>query len=231
MNAGMTVGIIVAMDKEHALVAQLLESRSERAVSGWSFVEGRLGAHRVVLLKSGIGKVAAAVGAAELIRAFNPDCIINSGVAGALDASVGVADVVAADRTVYHDVDCGCDNPYGCMQGFPLYYPADARLLDAFQRLNLEAKTHIGLVCSGDRFVSQPTDLHAIKNHFPEALAVDMESCSIAQVCHMYGVPFLSLRVVSDTPGVNDHYKQYFDFWEVAPERSFTVLRRLLENL
>ncbi len=227
----MTVGIIVAMDKEKVLVAQLLENRSERTAGGWSFVEGTLGAHRVVLLKSGIGKVAAAVSTTEMIHTFAPDCIINTGVAGALDAAVGVADAVAADRTVYHDVDCGPSNPYGCIQGFPLYYEADARLLDAFRRLNLGATAHIGLVCSGDQFVSHEADLRTIKSRFAEGLAVDMESCAIAQACHMYDVPFLSLRVVSDTPGVNDHYKQYFDFWEVAPERSFTVLRRLLENL
>lgn len=227
----MTVGIIVAMDKERDLIVQLLQQRSERIVAGRSCVEGMLGRHRVVLLMSGIGKVAAAVGAAELIRSYCPDCIVNTGVAGALDTSVGVADVVAAERTVYHDVDCGTDNPYGRVQGFPLYYEADRRLLDVFRALNLGATAHIGLVCSGDKFVSQKADLLAIKSHFPEGLATDMESCAIAQTCHMYDVPFLSLRIVSDTPGVNDHYVQYFDFWKIAPERSFTVLSRLLDNL
>lgn len=227
----MIVGIIVAMDKEKALVARLLENRSERTVGGWSFTEGTLGRHRIAMLTAGIGKVAAAVGAAELIRSFRPDCIVNTGVAGALDASVGVAHVVAADRTVYHDVDCGADIPYGCVQGFPLYYEADPKLIGAFRGLNLGSSAHVGLVCSGDRFVSLEADLRAIKGRFPEGLAVDMESCAIAQACHLYGVPFLSLRIVSDTPGVNGHYGQYFDFWKVAPEKSFAVLRRLLENL
>ena len=83
----------------------------------------------IVLLQCGIGKVAAAVGAVELIRRYQPDCIINTGVAGALSSAVDVMDVVAAARTVYHDVDCFTDNPHGCIQGFPLFFESDKRFM------------------------------------------------------------------------------------------------------
>ena len=74
-------------------------------------------------------------------------------------------------------------------------------------------------------------DLAAIKQRFPEGLAVDMESGAIAQVCHIYGVPFLSCRIISDTPGVEDHFMQYLDFWTLAPEKSVEALRQVIARL
>jgi adenosylhomocysteine nucleosidase len=219
------------MDKERALVEQLLANATSHSINGFAYTQGTVGAHQVALLKCGIGKVAAALGASALIESFAPDCIINSGVAGALDPSVGVADVVVASRTVYHDVYCGDEVPLGCIQGFPLYFEADKRLLEAFQQLNLGKEAHVGLICSGDQFITKLAELQTIKKNFPEGLAVDMESCAMAQTCHMLHVPFVSLRVISDTPGINDHMTQYFDFWKIAPEKSFTVLKKLIETL
>jgi adenosylhomocysteine nucleosidase len=219
------------MDKERALVEQLLANATLHSVNGFTYTQGTVGVHQVALLKCGIGKVAAALGASALIESFAPDCIINSGVAGALDTSVGVADVVVASRTVYHDVYCGDEVPLGCIQGFPLYFVADKRLLEAFQQLNLGKEAHVGLICSGDQFITKLAELQTIKKNFPEGLAVDMESCAMAQTCHMLHVPFVSLRVISDTPGINDHMTQYFDFWKIAPEKSFTVLKKLIETL
>jgi len=68
-------------------------------------------------------------------------------------------------------------------------------------------------------------------HNIPEGMAVDMESCAIAQVCYMCGVPFLSYRIISDTPGVKDHYKQYLNFWEEAPKRSFEMIKVLIKVL
>lgn len=227
----MTIGIIVAMDKERDLVASRLQHINERVENRQTFTEGRMGQHHIVLLQCGIGKVAAAVGAVELIRQYRPDCIINTGVAGALDSSVGVMDVVVAERTVYHDVDCFTDNPHGRIQGFPLFFAGDKRLIKAVKGVQSASQVHIGLICSGDQFVSNLDDLRGIKGYFPDGLAVDMESCAIAQVCYMYDVPFLSLRIISDTPGITNHEHQYFDFWREAPERSFAVLEQLIASL
>ncbi len=227
----MTIGIIVAMDKERDLVVSRLQHIDERVEHQQTFTDGRMGQHRIVLLQCGIGKVAAAVGAVELIRRYQPDCIINTGVAGALSSAVDVMDVVAAARTVYHDVDCFTDNPHGRIQGFPLFFESDKRLLDALGGVQSASKVHVGLICSGDQFISDPDALHAITDYFPDGLAVDMESCAIAQVCYMYDVPFLSLRIISDTPGITNHEHQYFDFWREAPERSFAVLEQLINRL
>lgn len=225
------IGVIVAMGSEFELVAALLENKTERKINGLLFLEGESAGKTIVLGRSGIGKVCAAVGTLEMIRNYAPDCIINTGVAGGIDVSLQVADVVAGERMVYHDVWCGEGNAYGQIQGFPLYFHSDASLLEAVKNITGETGLKRGMICSGDKFITDRTELQDIKEKFPEALAVDMESCSMAQVCHMYNIPFLSLRIISDTPGVEEHGKQYADFWKKAPEKSFGVFKKLLNNI
>ncbi len=88
----------------------------------------------------------------------------------------------------------------------------------------------LGLIASGDRFVSTPEELAALLATQPRAIACDMESGAIAQVCHLKQIPFLAIRVVSDTPGAENHLDQYLDFWNVAPSRTFGILRQLLSR-
>jgi len=157
--------------------------------------EGQIGKNEIVLHQSGIGKVNAAIKAAELIDKYPLDCLINTGVAGGLSHELHSMDTVAATQVVYHDVWCGEGNEYGQVQGFPARFEAAPMLLDAAKRLP-NIKT--GLVTSGDYFISTKQQGDAILAHFPEALAVDMESGAIAQVCCAHGIPFLSLRIISD---------------------------------
>lgn len=152
-----------------------------------------LGSNRVILTQCGIGKVNAAVGATELIRRFAPDCIVSTGVAGGIDACLKVTDVVASDSLAYHDVWCGDGNEYGQVQGLPAVYKGCVPLLEHALSLNktgLESRIHSGLICTGDRFITNRTELDAIKRCFPAGLAVDMESAAIAQTCYLYGIPF-----------------------------------------
>ena len=97
--------------------------------------------------------------------------------------------------------------------------------------LNGETKVHGGLICSGDKFITDRSELDAIKAQFPDGLAVDMESAAIAQVCFLYGKPFLSFRIISDTPGADEHWAQYEGFWETLADRSFGVVKKFLESL
>ncbi len=226
------IGIIVAMTSEFNLVNVLLEEKHERHVNGFSFVEGRLDGKEVVLAKSGIGKVCAAVGVSEMIREYSPACIVNTGVAGGIDASLQVMDIVVGGRTVYHDVWCGEGNAYGQIQGLPAFFEADARLLKAALSIGSDVRLLNGLICTGDQFITDRVALNKIKDHFPEGFAVDMESCAMAQVCYLYRVPFLSFRIIIDTPGrTDDHSLQYREFWTIAPEKSFEVLRQLIARV
>lgn len=230
----MTIGIISAMDSEHRQLAERLQNRETTVDGNFRYVTGQLGPNQVVLTQCGIGKVNAAVGTAELVRRFHPDCIVSTGVAGGIDPCLKVTDVVASARLVYHDVWCGDSNEYGQVQGLPAAYEGCSTLLRHALSLNtsgLESHIHGGLVCTGDRFITDRTELDVIKQRFPDGLAVDMESAAIAQVCYLYGTPFLSFRIISDTPGVDDHAVQYADFWGTMAERSFRTTWTFLSTL
>ena len=220
------IGLIVAMDKEFGLLRGLMSGGRDVSCQGLECFEGKIGGKDVVLARSGIGKVCAAAGALELIKNFAPDCIINTGVAGGIDVKTRVMDIVAGESVVYHDVWCGKPNLYGQVQGFPLFYASDAKF-EPFLEKNIKK----GLIVSGDKFISSPEGQADILKHFPDALAVDMESAAVAQTCYVYHTPCLILRLISDTPGVEHHQKQYDRFWETAAEKSFANLKEILFKL
>lgn len=197
---------------------------------------GRLGNNEIVLWQCGIGKVNAAVGTMRLVAQHHPDAIISTGLAGGIDVKMQVMDVLAASQSVYHDVDCGVG--LGCqlgqVQGLPARFDADKRLLAHAVELPLEGDERLmtGLICTGDQFITDRQRLDVIKGNFPDGLACDMESAAIAQTCHLLGVPFLSLRVISDTPGRTDNHQQQWEvFLASMCDRSFHFVKRYLETL
>jgi adenosylhomocysteine nucleosidase len=207
----MKTGLIVALDTEY-------EALRRSGVTG--------------VVRSGIGKVGAARTATEMILRDKPDCIVNSGCAGGLAPSVNVCDIVLGAQTAYHDVWCGEGNLRGQVQGLPQRFNADSDLLAAARSLQTDNPLHCGLICTGDQFISTVEEDEKIRSLYPDALACDMESAAIAQVCHIYGVPFLSFRIVSDTrSGGEDRFSAYTDFWDRIADGSFSFLRHLLEKL
>ena len=225
----MKIGIIVAMRKELDLLLPLLKNAEESRMNGFEFHRGKIGKHDVMVMQCGIGKVNAARGSLMLVNHFAPNFVINSGVAGGADKSVNVMDVVAGARVAYHDVWCGPESEVGRVQGLPLYFEGSERLLELLPERD---DLHKGLICSGDQFIDTMESVNRIKGNFPEALAVDMESGAIAQVCHVCEVPFLALRVISDSPGAShDNTRQYLDFWTDAPQETFTILKDLINSL
>lgn len=227
----MKIGIITAMSSEQKQLANQLENPTERKEGPFTYTEGTIKNNTIILMQCGIGKVNAAAGAVEMIRNFAPDCIISTGVAGGIDSCLRVMDVVVSSRIVYHDVWCGEGNAYGQIQGLPLYFTGNETLYQCALSLDTETAIHGGLICSGDKFITDRQELEAIKANFPEGLAVDMESASIAQVCHLYGVPFISFRIISDTPGAEKHLEQYKNFWGEMADRSFHVTEAFLKAL
>ena len=219
----MKIGIIVAMDKEYAQLKEIAASIQK---------------HEIVLAKCGIGKVNAALGAAEMIRQHHPDVIISSGCAGGNGDDINIQDVVVSSQLVYHDVYCGraVDDTtiYGQVQGLPARFDADAHLLEVAKSLNLQSSTlnlHPGLIVTGDWFVDSREKARSIIELFPEAKAIDMESAAIAQTCYIYKVPFISFRVISDIPLRDTDASQYHDFWNTIADRSFQVTKTFVESL
>ena len=208
----MKIGMIVAMDKELKQLRPLFPE------------------DRVILQKSGIGKVNAAIQTVEMIRQYKPDVIISSGCAGGNGDDVNVQDVVVSSELAYHDVYCGTaidsTTVYGQVQGLPARYQADPYLLK--KALLTGAKP--GLIVTGDWFVDSKDKMREIIGHFPEAKAVDMESCSIAQACYINKIPFISFRVISDIPLRDTDASMYHDFWNTIAENSFQVTKTFIES-
>ncbi len=230
----MTIGIITAMQSEYSYLNSLLDETIESQGRLFSYTKGMLGKNNIILMQSGIGKVNSALGAAELISLYSPDCIISSGVAGGIDSSLEVMDLVVSSRCCFHDVWCGEGNEMGQVQGLPLYFESNSELLSCATSLKPTngSAIHSGTITSGDQFITDRAALATIKQTHPDALAVDMESTSIAQCCHLYQVPFISIRVISDTPATaENHTEQYENFWGEVAQRSFTTVELLLNNL
>ena len=194
----------------------------------------------VLVQKCGIGKVNAALGAQRMINEFHPDVIISSGCAGGNGDDVHIQDVVVSSELCYHDVYCGTaiDNctVYGQVQGLPARYQADSNLLSKalnsqLSTLDSQLKIIPGLIVTGDWFVDSKEKMREIIGHFPEAKAVDMESCAIAQTCYINKVPFISFRVISDIPLRDTDASQYHNFWDNVADRSFSITRTFVESL
>ena len=227
----MKIGIITAMSSEQKQLANQLTEIKETSKGPFNYIEGKINNNEIVLMQCGIGKVNAAAGTIELITNFKPDCIISTGVAGGIDTCLKVMDVVVSRNIVYHDVWCGEGNAYGQIQGLPTFFEGNDTLYNTAMSLNTETAIHGGLICTGDKFITDRKELDEIKSNFPDGLAVDMESCSIAQVCYLYKVPFISFRIISDTPGAENHFDQYLNFWGEMANRSFKVTETFLKAL
>lgn len=221
------------MSKELELVlSQMTQVQSYKMVGG-EFTTGKLAGRDIVVAQSGIGKVCSAVCCVEMISKFSPACIINTGVAGGLDSSLKVMDIVVGRESLYNDTWCGDGNEWGQVQGLPARFRSNDRLYKVAMAAQIEGITiHGGVVCSGDKFITSREELDAIKAQIPEVLSTDMESNSIAQVCHIYKTLFISVRIISDTPGeVNDHASQYKDFWSEAPQKSFEIIKQIVDKI
>ena len=190
-----------------------------------------MGESKVVLLQCGIGKTNAASGVTNLIMSFHPDYIISTGAAGGIDAKLNVMDIVIGKEVCYHDVICGDNYDPGQVQGLPRFFSGNAHLIDIATSLQTDIRIVPGLICTVDQFITNRDELNVIKEKYPEGLAVDMESAAIAQVCHLWNVPMLSFRIISDTPGVDAHFEQYLNFWDTMAEKSFAVTKEFLSKI
>lgn len=224
----MRIGIIVAMDVEYR---NLCASLGGHECGLWN--NGR---HEVRLLQCGIGKVNAAVGTTDMIKDFQPQFVLSTGLAGGVASTVDRWDAVVAERTAYHDVFCGMGNEYGQVQGQPLFFRSDAGFVETAMSVANKVmdgqKVHKGLICTGDQFITNREALDKIASVFPDVLACDMESAAIAHVCHIKNVPFLSLRIISDTPGrTADHKMQWEEALRLMGDHSFRIVESLLNSL
>lgn len=225
----MTIAILVAMGKELNLLLPLLYNTKSETIDGFTFHSGKIGNNDIVAMQCGIGKVNAAIGTLTLLNNFKPELVINTGVAGGASQDAHVMDVIVGSSIAYHDVWCGPGTIYGEASGYPLYFESDKRFSSLIPE---RADIKRGLICSGDKFIASLEEVQTIQKAFPQVLAVDMESATIAQVCYLRKIPVLVMRVISDSPGASkDNTAQYNDFWQDAPAHTFNLVQELLKQI
>lgn len=219
----MKIGIIGAMEQEIKILREAIQHPVSWERANALFISGTLGNHEVIVVRSGIGKVAASVTTSLLIQNYGVNMVINTGSAGGIGVGLAVGDVVIADRLAYYDVDV---TGFGYLPGqlpggFPLYFESSkylvANMKEAAEATQQPVKT--GLIVTGDSFIDAKDKIAAILKNFPDALACEMEGAAIAQTAYQFKIPFLILRAMSDTA---DHQAtQSFDeFIEEAGKRS-----------
>jgi len=227
----MKIGIVIAMDKEFDRIRSLIDGTTQTQRGAMTFITGRMGRNEVVMTQCGIGKVNAAMGATLLAYGFAPDVIVSTGVAGGASTQLNVQEVVVSTATCYHDVYCGEELTYGQIPQMPARFAADSALVEKAVAIGGDTKITPGLIVTGDWFVDSREKMRGIVERFPDAMAVDMESAAIAQVCFRHGIKFISFRIISDIPLKDDKARQYFDFWERMADESFGVTKAFLESI
>ncbi|MEG3110091.1 5'-methylthioadenosine/S-adenosylhomocysteine nucleosidase [Pantoea sp. T14] len=229
----MKAGIIGAMEQEVTLLRDKIENRQTLSLAGCEIYTGTLNGVEVALLKSGIGKTAAALGTTLLLQLCKPDVVINTGSAGGLAPTLKVGDIVVSEEVRYHDADVTAFGyAPGQMAGCPAAFVADANLIAqaeaCIQQLDLNAVR--GLVVSGDAFINGAEPLARIRNTFPQAIAVEMEATAIGHVCHQFAVPFVVVRAISDVADQQSHLS-FDEFLSVAAKQSSLMVENLLARL
>lgn len=230
----MKIGIIGAMEQEVSILKQAIENCQTVTKAGCTFFSGQLNGVDVVLLQSGIGKVAAAIGTTILLDEYQPDVVINTGSAGGFDSSLNLGDVVISTEVRHHDADVTAFGyEMGQMAQQPAAFLADEKLMNvAEQALEQIDDKHAvrGLICTGDAFVCTAERQAFIRTHFPSVIAVEMEASAIAQTCHQFNVPFVVVRAISDVAD-KESPMSFEEFLPLAAQSSSEMVFKMVELL
>ncbi len=227
------LGIIAAMDKEAAPLIENMTDAVQETVSGIRFTRGNLKGHAAVVAVCGIGKVFAALCAQTMILRYQPQRVINTGVAGGLVAGLPVGGLAIADRVVQHDLDTSAlGDPVGFISGLDtVYLPCDpdlvGRLTDTAAEMGVPVQS--GAIASGDRFVSRSEDKRKLAEQF-DAIACEMEGAAIGQVCFVNKVPFAVVRAISDSVD-GQAEMEYPVFAAMAAKQSVDLICRMAEKM
>lgn len=230
----MTIGIIGAMDVEIEGLKSIMKNVETKTICGAEYHSGMLLGKYVVLAKCGVGKVNAAIRTQTLIYKYNPTTIINIGVAGGDSRKLKIGDVVIGESVVQHDMDTSpVGDPKGLISGINLIHiPCTENLIgkikEASQKIE-ETDVLIGVVATGDQFLCDKNKIYEIADLF-DAIAFDMESGSIGQVCYINKVDFAIVRAISDG-GDEDAQMDYPEFVELAAKKAISLICELLPNM
>ena len=234
------IGIIGAMEDELSLLCETMGKFVTQKINMFEFHTGKIEGKDVTILRCDVGKVNAAVGCAILIQQFKPECVINTGSAGGISPDLKVGDAIISSGLIYHDVDVTAFNyAPGQIPRQPQIFPVDEKLVKLAQNAVDELKkekvlpdtfNHTrGIIGSGDVFMHEAHRIEAVKKIFPDIAAVEMEGAAIAHCCHLFSLPVLVIRALSDVAG-KESPVSFKEFLPVASKNSANIVRRIIRE-
>ena len=229
----MNIGIIVATDEELIETKNILDSYEEKDIYDLTFIKGKINGRKVIVVKSGIGKVNAARTTQILIDNYKIDKIINIGAAGGINPELKIKDIVIGDRIVQYDFDISESGDFekGEIQGIGRFLRSDEKLINVCKkvlekRFEKDYNVVIGTIATADMFCTDSEVAKKVREEFG-AECVEMEGAAIAQVCHLDRIPFLIIRGISDTPNGNNEM-DYYTYGHIAAKHAAEFLQDLL---
>jgi len=230
----MKIAVIGAMEEEVELLRTTLENTTTETIANSEYTQGTYKDKDVILLKSGIGKVNAAMSTTILLEKYQPDVVINTGSAGGYDENLDVGAIVISDEVRHHDVDATIFGyEMGQVPQMPVGFKADARLMEVAEQAVAEVGEHqsaTGLITTGDSFMNDPVRVETVRNYFPTMKAVEMEAAAVAQVCYQFATPFVVIRALSDIAGKQSDIS-FDEFLPIAAKHSTQVVLKAIEKI
>ena len=229
------IGIIGAMEEEVAALKAEMEIEEMLEKASMTFAKGNLCGKDVVVVRSGIGKVNAGICAQILVDKFDVDALINTGIAGSLNAKIDIGDVVVSKEALHHDMDATeFGDPIGQVPRMDtLAFPADERLIGlakaANEKVNPDIHTFTGRVASGDQFIAAGDVKDKIAESF-HPLCVEMEGAAIAHAAYLNKVSYVIIRAISDKAD-NSAHVDYPEFEKMAIARNIKLVQEMLTSM
>lgn len=230
-----TIGIIGAMEVEVAILKEKMEDVRIIKKASMDFYEGILAGKKVVVVRSGIGKVNAGICAQILADVFSVDAIINTGIAGSLNKNINIGDIVLSTDVVQHDMDA---TGFGYRKGqIPqmsvFFFNADDNLrrlaAEVCKEVNPDIQVFEGRIASGDQFVCDQDVKNRIVSEF-SAYATEMEGAAIGQAAYLNEIPFLVVRAISDKAD-GSAQMDYSEFEKAAVDHSVRLTLNMLARI
>ncbi len=230
-----TIGIIGAMEIEVTTLKERMQVEEIVTIASMDFFKGTYHGKNVVIVRSGIGKVNAAICTQILADRFQATAIINTGIAGSLQASIDIGDIVISSDALQHDMDAtGFGYPVGVIPQMEASdFTADTQLMEIAQKacakVNPDIHTHVGRVVSGDQFISDNDKKAFLKETF-NGLCTEMEGAAIAQAAYLNHVPFVILRAISDKAD-GSAQMDYPEFEAAAARHSIKLVDEMIKEM
>lgn len=229
----MKIGIIGAIKKEIQILQKIIINCVEKKIGNCQIYIGSFKNINIFLIRSGIGKVAASISTTILINLYKPNIIINSGSAGSLNSLLKIGDIIIPNKICYYDVDLvNFGYALGQIPECPKEFLIQKKFFNFIKNISIDFKFQFttGLLITGDSFVRESELIKKLKHQFSSAIAVEMESAAIAQVCHQFNVPLIVIKSISDLSDKNAtlNFKKNIS---IASFQSSKIVQLILENM